>query len=765
MALTPETSTALVPEFRGSSQSVDPYALDSAHGLLSQNVDFILGQPGASGAIPVQAATRRGSSEVAQIPAAAHAITTLASWYFSFAGTQNGYVAMYSPSIGLLFYDQSTATFSGAIIAVTGAAYASVVFDGLRAYVAFGDFTGRKGISQGYVYGLFANNTFTNPAADKLFFPPFQQGDISSPPPGTIFFEVGTTLTAGVTTKGTHNFGYIVTTRNGYTGSISPVTVAGVFSPFTYAASTDKQLNALFVWNSLPSYVDPDNAPFASVIQVVMTSASNLQEYYVVPGATATIPTISIGTVTITFNISDADLVTGTNVTQLQNLFTQDQSGAGPFNPSAIFLYSSRVGYVTLDPSGFPVVFFSDVNAYQILRLADSGIYLEGRKIPVQGCSLGGVCYIATLDALYAVQDNGGVPATWAQPARVAGSIGIPAPSCMKAVGGKLLMASEKGLYVYYGGTFPQIPISYWQNTDWNRINWLQPTQVQVIDDAFDHVIRVIAPLKVLVTAASNTGTITITTAILINNVPVAYPHNFQTGLNVTIAGVLGNTNANTTAAITVTGLNTFTIPVAGNGAYTSGGVVTPNSPNAEMSWAYPEGDAPGMAFYSLNAFTSFRQASIATVRNILTNQDEPWYGPASSNPGNIIRRVLPTDSLIHRDVNLSGTATAINSLYETSLAPGQADDSMTVRDYAGMHARISGSGALAITAYGLDHVVSVVPLASPMTLNSTPGKEYLLKWFLRSEQQSILFGTNAVDAYFIAALLRVYYQGSLPQR
>ena len=156
----------------------------------------------------------------------------------------------------------------------------------------------------------------------------------------------------------------------------------------------------------------------------------------------------------------------------------------------------------------------------------------------------------------------------------------------------------------------------------------------------------------------------------------------------------------------------------------------------------------------------------MATVRNLSTNIDETWFAPSTSNPGGIIRRVLPTDTSIHQDVDLSGTATAISSLYETALLPLDQDQNQTtVHDFHGMHARVSGQGSLELTCYGLDHVRSLVPLASPVTLAQKPGLEVLLKWFLRSEQQSISFGTNAVDAYFIAALLRVYWTPCIQQR
>ena len=184
------------------------------------------------------------------------------------------------------------------------------------------------------------------------------------------------------------------------------------------------------------------------------------------------------------------------------------------------------------------------------------------------------------------------------------------------------------------------------------------------------------------------------------------------------------------------------------------------------MSWNYALGDNPGQALYSLHAFASYLAGAFATVRNLDTNLDETWFAPSTSNPGGIIRRVLPTDTSIHQDMDLSGAATPISSLYETALLPlGQDQNQTTVHDFHGMHARISGQGSLALTCYGLDHVRSLVPMASPITLTQQPGLELLLKWFMRSEQQSISFGMNAVDAYFLAALLRVYWTPSMQQR
>jgi hypothetical protein len=62
---------------------------------------------------------------------------------------------------------------------------------------------------------------------------------------------------------------------------------------------------------------------------------------------------------------------------------------------------------------------------------------------------------------------------------------------------------------------------------------------------------------------ASNANPIVITSA----------SHGLSSGAIVTISGVGGNTNANATTTVTVVDSNTFSIPLTGNGSYTSGGV------------------------------------------------------------------------------------------------------------------------------------------------------------------------------------------------
>lgn len=65
------------------------------------------------------------------------------------------------------------------------------------------------------------------------------------------------------------------------------------------------------------------------------------------------------------------------------------------------------------------------------------------------------------------------------------------------------------------------------------------------------------------ISGATNANPIVMTT-------PIA--HGLATGTTVVISGVLGNTNANGTFSVTQLSTTTFSIPIAGNGSYTSGG-------------------------------------------------------------------------------------------------------------------------------------------------------------------------------------------------
>lgn len=739
MSFLPENiQTALISQFRGAVTSSDSYAVDPAHSLYCRNCSFTRGNSSLS-----QVQTRLGHAQVVQFPNGDGTITSAYNWYFTSGGTLYSLFMYYAPTVGGKYYN-STGGFAS-IFSVTGAAGAVYVGAGNRIYAAFYNSTGQIGSAGAQVYGWGVGT-------DDLFATP-----LTTPQPAA-----AGTLTPGSVTPGFRRVAYITTTRNGYTGPIQPVTFSGSstqyeIDPIGLTTYDSNQFTVTVTLASLPSYLSGGS----SALQVVMTTVANINRWYAVPGAVVT-PVVGVNTFTIDIS-DDALAATAVDVTDRLNLLVSNGS-THPFTPVSIFKYSARLGYCTIDLSGAPVVYVSNKNDFQYVTADQHGIYLEGEAIPVAGVSLQSNLYIAATTGLYNTVDNGDVPSTWSSPTRVDGSVGIPSPTCLleNSTSGYVIVASPgSGLFLFGGSVFPELPLSYHQQSDWNRINWALPTKIQLCEDVLTKKFLVSVPMRCDISGITyNSGSpnpITVTTS---------QPHLMQVGLSITITGVVGTTNANTTAdIITAPTANTFTINVAGNAAYVSGGVVTPNAANCVMSWDYTEGFDPDQVKYCLRSFTSFRIGAITRVLNTANAVQEVWYGAYNSNPGNVIRQVMETDATPYRDVDMSGTAAAINSWYQTSNLPGSQDESTTLHDFTGMNMRVKGSGNLVMAAYNLDGTRTVTPARSPLALSTTPAQEPKVLWQLRSEQQTIGFGTNAVDEYFIMALIRAYYAESMPQR
>jgi hypothetical protein len=651
-----------ITEFRGSCQRLGDYGTPISNALYSQNVAF---NPG-------QVAKRFGHSVGFTIVSDGGALT-LVNWYYYSSGTPVIVVLYYTASVGLKGYQTSgTPQFLSALIPVTGAAGASVVPTGERIYATFFNSTGRLASAlNGWVYGVGIGY-------DPLFAAPIAST--------MAIAETG----AGAVTAGVHRICYLPTTRNGFTTKLSPV-IAGVFSPSEFT-STGGQNLSVQISGALPAYMTGT----AATVQLVMTPTTNLNRYYTVPGAVG----LAANPVTLTIDIDDDDLVaTGTDVTDQVNLLTCGSTTSTydpPFTPSAIFAYSNRMGYVTTDTAGIPVVYISEKNDFQHVTADQNAVYLEAHDKPVQGISLGGVCYIGSPFCFYSITDSGDVPALWTPPQKVFGSVGILSPTCVSVDPSqtRALVASQQGLYLFRGGVFPELPISYNQKPDWDRIDWTKPTEVQVVEDQTNKRFLVLAPLV-----------------------------------------------ADSTAEEAIAAAGTY-----------------------QMSWNYTEGDTPDAVKYSIDPYTSYQPRSMAMILNATSFVLEPWTGPATNGP--VIRENSGHEANPYRDVDMSGVAEAIDAAYETAIVPGEdASFQATVHDFHGAHFRVQGVGDMTIRADGIDNIRSITPVRSPLALSLTPGVEELVKWFLRTEQQTIRFGNAAVDEYFTVSLVRAYHTDAMPIR
>ncbi len=111
------------------------------------------------------------------------------------------------------------------------------------------------------------------------------------------------------------------------------------------------------------------------------------------------------------------------------------------------------------------------------------------------------------------------------------------------------------------------------QSASQSSLTFTQTQAAVVLQAIRDAIAKLPTPAVIAVTGASNSLPITITTALA---------NGLQTGAQVSITGVLGNTAANGTFTITVTGATTFTLDgSSGNGDWTDGGCITVNAYDA----------------------------------------------------------------------------------------------------------------------------------------------------------------------------------------
>ena len=725
-----DVATKVINVWNGSVQRLDAYSVPDGNGLFSANCSYIRGK--------VQ--TRYGHNAV--FSDSSHgSISSMYNWFYTQTGSptrQVSFVMYYAPSYGILGYAQfPTPGFTGILFPTTGAAGAIMLGTGNRLYAAFYDTTGKLSTYSGQVYG-------DGVGLDNLFAAPITNSIAASE------------TASGVVTAGLHRIGYVFTTRNGYTGKLCPVNGSSVFSPISFTSAGSKNLQ-LTISGSLPSYL---GSP--ATFQIVMTVVGQPDTYYEVPGAFASCANPTV----ITINIDDYDLAaTGTDFTNYQLLLASSVGGTPPFYPSDIFTYSSRMGYVTIDGAGFPVTYFSEPNAFQYITADQHGIYLEGNQQTVVGFSLRGVCYLATQTAVYSCEDSGDVPVNWTPPQKVDGSIGVQSPTCITVNPslGYAAIAADRGFYIFQGGIFPALPLSYYQQPDWERIDWQNPTQIKVVDDQLNKRFIVLAPLTVTIAAvvayATNQWLITTT-----SQDPTLYPAYVPAVID-GISGIIsGSGLANNAPANQFIWLQA-TEPSVGM-------VVYPSFATHQMTWDYTEGDTPEIVKYSLNSMANYAPAAMSTVQNFPNALQEVWYAPTGTNAslgGDFIRQCDGTEqSNYYSDADSQGTLWPILWLYETNLIPGIDDQSMTLHYFSGMHFRAFGNGYLTFKAFGLDGVRSVTPAASPLTLSATPGQEYRSLWNLMNEQESILFSispTGPANSYAVLSLVRAYYVEAWAQR
>jgi hypothetical protein len=232
-----------------------------------------------------------------------------------------------------------------------------------------------------------------------------------------------------------------------------------------------------------------------------MSPVSNQSRFFFVPGANAVVVGGTTHSVTIAFSIEDGDLIAfGREATYYLLLATQTTAGAAPFNPYVALPYSDRMVYVTTinDSLGNAVgsIIVSEKGFYEEMSLDQHLLHLPGRLDITTVLSIGGTLFIFSPYGTYSTIDNGDVPVAWPAPTLVDGEKGTLAirGAELAPAGDYAWVADQGGLY-YFNGHYPDNPVSYYQASDWDRINWNAAHTIQIKDDATQNTVFVLVPL------------------------------------------------------------------------------------------------------------------------------------------------------------------------------------------------------------------------------------------------------------------------------
>lgn len=450
-----------IKDLRGPWLTLEPGDVPLTNSLRAENVEYL----------PGLVRTRLGFTS---IYTPGDKFLSMVNWYgTSFNGTQSYLIYLAAPDSTHPGMNQMVVN-TGAITNIytpagnpTGATFAFAGYRLFMATFAPGP-AGYQGVISTGTPGVWSDTSaeIINGGFDPAFL---------APPACTIS---ATDTGTGIVTAGSHQIVALFTTRNGFT--TIPTT------PITHVAPGGQQLN----FTITPTGTWPINW---TQVQLAMTQAGGAQ-YFIIPNTLTVVPYSTTFPINIFgVNIDDGTLaLDGTDATPYFTKYT------GGLNCWYVGEYSNRMVYLALDALGINTAYISNLNDFQTIYQASSVVYLPGQRPIVSAFTLYGVLYLVGPHWTYAIQDNGGAPVTWAAPQLIDGQVGTLSPNgvTVNAAQGIAWVADTAGLYMFSGGAFATKPISYYQNDDWNRINWAGAgTKVQVVDVKDKWRVHVLVPL------------------------------------------------------------------------------------------------------------------------------------------------------------------------------------------------------------------------------------------------------------------------------
>jgi hypothetical protein len=497
MGLLDGRDSAIQNTFGGADQLSDIESVQPPNCIAIQNCEFVG---------PAQVRPRRGFSVLYSLN---KALGTIWSW-FQEMYNRLLYLDVTNPSSPAVWSIDLVANTTIEVVS-SGLGSAAGMFNaavGFREIMAFYDKTGLA-TSQGRVWDGTYNSGTGMPNVEALFPRTLLTTEV------TFTFSEPSASSPGLD-AGSHTFAIAITTWNGAQAPPGPWNGAGILSPQSFTSSGGKNLNIeLSPASTWPAWVNQ--------IQIMMTPNDNPNNWYLVPGTITTVPRGSSLPVNITFSISDNTLeAEGLNVTvsgttpSLFSLYSQSSTGTGPFNPHCVVAFGTRMVYLSRLPSPDGIssqgaIFVSEPQKPQFITLAFHLLNLPEFLDTVTAAVLNAVLYIFGPDWTFGFSDNTQYPVEWAPCITVSRFIGSPFIKGVLANTARqiLWVAAKQGLFAFSGGSYTVLPASYEQGAgDWNQINFAQAqttaaNALEIVDYPDQRLVIVKAPIGVGQTVAN----------------------------------------------------------------------------------------------------------------------------------------------------------------------------------------------------------------------------------------------------------------------
>lgn len=475
MSILEDLQKFALSEFNGTKSQLDPIDLEPGDALVALNCRFS----------PGKVRTREGFAE--------YAITTIGfpnyistPYYFSqaVAGAASieylSYVN-FNPTTGavaVVVKNLSTGT-ETSILSLAGSAtdkvaYAVFASNGARLYAVICQFSSAYTPTRAaYVWDGNTSNQMI-----ACFQRPMKTTEVT---------EALTQPGAGVITAGTHYVGVIFQTKPGYWTKPGPAdaTTLALVPQSIVSTGTNNIRVTLTPATTWPTWIQ--------AVQVIMTTAQNSFDYYLVPGTITAVTGGSATVYTIDLNISDLQLTSigsqgaGTLATDYFSLLSMNASNVAPFSPKGVANWGQRVVWFGTYDSQDAIFPSEQLNPEWIT--ADQHLQrLPGGKPIGAPFVMRGVLYaISAAGGIYSWVDNGGRPVSFSPPTTIDEHVTVNGfySVTVAASGGYALIATLTGLYAFSGGAFPTIPLSYNQTPTYDtivRVTTGLYDEVQVID-------------------------------------------------------------------------------------------------------------------------------------------------------------------------------------------------------------------------------------------------------------------------------------------